>query len=471
MIRNDEIILLKFQFFILYFSLRATMRDVDYKRIPCKRCIEDIAKAPVFTNLYLQAMKKKNQDLDLVPHRQRCLLCLKFKARDPTKVSEDEVAELKICSGCHIAEYCSEGDCQEKHAPVHKWFCKPFQNFKIDEIAWQYNSTVLEWSQDGQVEGKIMSKKEHENRNSLTMIHLFVQGILSLNGNMLAIFREQNYQGILQNPYIDYRAKEGYYLTKEACITAIFLGDWEYVNLCTKTELMKNVQIRRGLTDCFGVSCLPMPKHLVKCGIHDNIIKALKKDELLDTSFTDEEHYLGFSYVHYLLMAAIGKLHAIEDMKWLLLQHNLHLQKTRPRKKFFHHPRILNCITLYILGKDVKTFEKDIAKQEKHLNKIVQAIDDIRFGDSKIGSSMLYKLFLADVSKKFSVKDKVWLDVNKAREVEQFVVETSFIWNFYFSINPSAKEFVKKIHKNNNLTSWEKNLKSVRNCFEAQSGT
>ena len=448
------------------------MRDDDYKRIPCKRCIEDIAKAPVFTNLYLQAMKKKNQDLDLVPHRQRCLLCLKFKARDPTKVSEDEVAELKICSGCHIAEYCSEGDCQEKHAPVHQWFCKPFQNFHDkDKIAWQYNSTVLT-CQDGKVKGKILSKEEQKKRNSLSMIHLFVQGILSLNGNILAKFLEHNFLGILKNPYVDYRAKARYYLTKEACISAIFLGDWKYVNFCTKTELMKNVRIRLGVLDSFGLGGFPMPKHLAKCGIRDNIIKALKKDKLLDTtSFRNEEHQLAFSYAEYLLMAAIGKIHIIEDMKWQLLQHNLHLQKTRPRKKFFHHPRILNCITLYILGKDVKTFENEIAEQEEHLKEILQAIDDIRFGDSKIGSGILYELFLADVSKKFSVKDKVWLDVSKAREVEQCVLETNFIWNFYFSINPTAKEYIKKIHKNNNLASWEKNLKTVRNHFKAQSGT
>ena len=118
----------------------------------------------------------------------------------------------------------------------------------------------------------------------------------------------------------------------------------------------------------------------------------------------------------------------------------------------------------------MNTFEKDIVQQEKHLKEILQAIDDIRCQDSKIGSIILYELFLADVSKKFSVEDKVWLDVNKAREVEQCVLETKFIWNFYFSVNPTTKEYIKKIHKNNYLTSWDKNFKIVRNCFEAQAG-
>ena len=251
------------------------------------------------------------------------------------------------------------------------------------------------------------------------------------------------------------------YLTKEACITAIFLGDWEYVNFCTKTELMKNVQIRQGLTDFFGFSGIPMPNRLANCGIHDNIIKALKKDKLLDTTgFTNERQLLAYMYADYLLMVAIGKINVIEDMKWQLLQHNLHIQKTRPRKKFFHHPRILRCLTLYILGKDVITFKKDIAEQEKHLKDILQALDDVHIGDRAIGSTFLYEL-LADASKKFSVDDKVWLDVNKARKVEQYVMQTNFIWNFYFSINPTAKEYVKKFYmKDNYLSTWKKHLKA-----------
>merc|ERR1711976_90591 len=108
------------------------------------------------------------------------------------------------------------------------------------------------------------------------MINLFVQGILSQNGYMLGIFRTNNYDGILANPFVDDRAKAAHYLTKETCITAFLLGDWEYVHMCTKTELMRNAQRR------FNLGNIPMPKHLAKCGVCDNIIKALKKDKLFD---------------------------------------------------------------------------------------------------------------------------------------------------------------------------------------------
>ena len=106
------------------------------------------------------------------------------------------------------------------------------------------------------------------------------------------------------------------------------------------------------------------------------------------------------------------------------------------------------------------TFEKDIAKQEKHLKDILQAIDDVHIGERAIGSTFLYEL-LADASKKFSVDDKVWMDVNQARKVEQYVMQTNFIWNFYFSVNPTAKEYVKTFYKKDNyLSFWQRNLKA-----------
>ena len=400
-------------------------------------------------------MKKKRQDLDFIPNRHRCLHCLKFRARDPKKVGDDEVAQLKFCSGCNIAEYCSEGDCQEKHAPVHKWFCKPIQNFKYDEIAWQYNSLVLTWSHDCKVVEKPLSKKDSKKLDSLHMINLFVQGILSQNGYMLGIFRTNNYDGILANPFVDDRAKAAHYLTKETCITAFLLGDWEYVHMCTKTELMRNAQRR------FNLGNIPMPKHLAKCGVRDNIIKALKKDKLFDvTKFTEERDWHAYHYADYLLIAAIGKIHVIEDMKWQLLQHHLHIQKTRPRKKFFHRPRILNLLTVYILGKNVDDFEKDIAEQEKHLKDILQAIDDVHIGLRAIGTTYLHEL-LADASKKFSLDDKVWLDVSKARKVEQYVLHSNFIWNYYFSVNSIAKEYVKAfMNIDNRLSYFKKQLKA-----------
>ena len=135
------------------------MKHEGFKRIPCKHCIEDIARAPAFTDLYLQAMKKMRKDLDLVPDRHRCAHCLKFLARDSTKVAEDEVTQLKLCPGCLVTLYCYVGDCQEKHAPVHKWFCKPFRNFRKEEFADEYNSLVLT-SLDGVVMVKTLCEKE-----------------------------------------------------------------------------------------------------------------------------------------------------------------------------------------------------------------------------------------------------------------------------------------------------------------------
>ena len=417
------------------------MKDQDFKRIPCKHYIEDISKAPVFSDLYLQAMKKRVKDLDLVPDRHRCAHCLKFLARDSTKVAEDEVTQLKICPGCLVTLYCYVGDCQEKHAAVHKWFCKPFRNVRKEEIAEEYNLVGSTLSKDGTFVGKILGKKEQDKLDSLHKIHLFVQGILSLNRYALAKFKEHNFECILGNPFVDVRAKAAQYLTREVCISALFLGDWERVNFTAKIELMRNAQYR------FNLGNIPVPEHLEKCGVNDNIIEALKKSKLLNTSyFTQEQIWFAYHYADYLLMAAIVKINIIEDMKWQLLQHNLHFHKTRLRKKLFHCPRILKCITLYILGKDVNAFEKDITEQEKHLYDIFQALDNVKAGDRAIGSTYLHDL-LADSTKKFSADDKVWSEVKKARKVGKYVLQTNFIWNFYFSVNSIAKKYVKAFYE------------------------
>ena len=381
--------------------------------------------------------EKRRGDFNLIQDRPRCLNCLKYLARDSSNIGEDEVAKLKICSGCEIAKYCSIGDCQEKHFLIHKWLCKSKNDFSKEELAWKYNSLLLTWSKDGQVMPKILSEDEFCEMDLLQVSHYYVQGILSLNGALLDHFLKNSYNGIMLNEFVDPRTKRiNYTLTNVVCAAFMFLGDWNFVWECVKFELYKS---------CCKFATVIKRKNIVECGIHDNIIVALKKDGiLLDTTTfiaAEEEECIVYNYAYYMMMAAVVKINVIEDMKLQLRQYNEHIRKTRPRKKFFHRPRILNCITLYILGKEVNAFEKDIIEQEKHLNDILQVLDNIHIGNRAVGKFQLFEVF-GDTTTDLSLKDNVWSNEKKACKVVPYAMDSNFIWNYYFSINPTAKEYV-----------------------------
>ena len=417
-------------------------RDDDYIRIPCKKCVSDIGKPPVLSEFYIQMKKKRRGDFNLIQDRPRCLNCLKYLARDSTNVGEDEVAKLKECSGCEIAKYCSVGDCQDKHFLIHKWLCKPKNDFSIEDLAWKYNSLILTNSHDGQVVPKNLSEQEFCEMDLLQVNHCYVQGILSLNGALLDHFLKNSYNDIMLNEFIDPRIKAtNHTLTNVVCAAFMFRGDWEFVWEYVKLELYRS---------CHNFTTVVKLKNIVECGSHDNIIVALKKDGILldTTSFiaAEEQECIVYNYAYYMMMAAVVKINVIENMKLQLRQYNEHIRKTRPRKRFFHRPRILNCITLYILGKEVNAFEKDILEQEKHLNDIFQVLNNIYIGHRAVGSLQLLEVF-SDDTKCLSLEDKVWANEKKACNVEQYVTDSNFIWNYYFSINPAAVEYVKKFLK------------------------
>ena len=415
------------------------MKDNVFKRIQCKRCSEDIGKDPVFTEFHVQMMKKKKGNFNFIQDRHRCLNCLKYLAKDPSKVGVDEVAKLKNCSGCDIAKYCFVGDCQEKHNVIHKWFCKPKCDFSKEELAWRYNSLLMTWDKDDRVVPKHLSDQELDEMDLLQVIHHYVQGILSLNGALLEHFLQNSNENLIKNEFVDSRIKTfNYTLTNLVCAASMFREDWNSVWECVKSQFHN---------PCHNFTNVRMSQNLADCGMHENIITALKKDEmLLDTTnfiAAEEQEWIVYNYAFYLCMAAVVKINVIENMKSQLVQYNEHIRKTRPRKKFFHRPRILNCITLYILGKEVHAFEKDIVEQEKHLTDIFQVLDNIYIGNRAVGSLQIFEL-LNDSSKRLSLKDKVWWNDKKASKVTQYVVDTNFIWNYYFSINSAAKEYVIK---------------------------
>ena len=178
------------------------MEDNDYITIPCKRCVEDIGKPPVFSEFYVQVMKQRRGDFNLIQDRPRCLNCLKYLARDSSNVGDDEVAQLKDCFGCKIAKYCSVGDCQEKHFLIHKWLCKPKNDFSMEELAWKYNSLNLTLDKYGKVVQKELNKQEYDELQLLHNSHHYVQGILSMNHGLLNHFLVHNIDGILFNYFI-----------------------------------------------------------------------------------------------------------------------------------------------------------------------------------------------------------------------------------------------------------------------------
>ena len=47
-----------------------------------------------------------------------------------------------------------------------------------------------------------------------------------------------------------------------------------------------------------------------------------------------------------------------------------------------------------------------------------------------------------DTTTDLSLKDNVWSNEKKACKVVPYAMDSNFIWNYYFSINPTAKEYV-----------------------------
>ena len=56
---------------------------------------------------------------------------------------------------------------------------------------------------------------------------------------------------------------------------------------------------------------------------------------------------------------------------------------------------------------------------------------------------------ITDTTENFSLKDKVWLNPEKACKVLSYVVDIRFILRFYFSMNPIAKGYVMDFMKKN----------------------
>ena len=427
-------------------SVYPMKKDNDYIRIPCKRCIEDIGKPPVFSELYVQAMRKRRGDFNFIQNRPRCLNCLKYLARDPSKVGEDEVAKLIECSGCEIAKYCSVSNCQEKHFLIHKWFCKQKCEFSKEELARKYDSLSLIFDKDCKVAPKMkMSEQEEQVVYLLHNYHHFVQGLLSMNGELLHHFQRNNFSpALLTNEFVEFRSGR-LDLKRQLSVAYMYLGEWDSLWECVKSQLCKS-SMNRKKNEAVET------ENISKCGTHDDIIVALKKDKLLNTcNFIegDEEDQIFVGHLlDCLVMAAVVKINTIEDMKWQLKRHNEHLQKTRPRKKFFHHKRILNCITLYILGKDVKSFEIDLEEQETHLENIFQTMNDVFWDGQPLGLHSFLEL-IDDVKHNFSLKDKVWLDPRKPCKVLPFVLDSIFNWKFFFSMNTVVKEYIMDFMKKN----------------------
>ena len=80
----------------------------------------------------------------------------------------------------------------------------------------------------------------------------------------------------------------------------------------------------------------------------------LKKEERT----TNIQNYFWFVLI-------IIKVNVIEEMKFLLTQHEAFHRKMK--KRFWPHPRIINLYTLYILGMDKESFLEDLEFQEKQV--------------------------------------------------------------------------------------------------------
>ena len=247
----------------------AMARDDDYVIIPCQKCEADIGKPPVFSEFHIQMMKKRRGDFNLIQNRPRCLTCLKYLARDPSKVGEDEVVELKNCSGCELATYCSVGDCQEKHFLIHKWFCKPKCDFSTEELAWKYNSLTLTFDKYGRVVIKELTEQEEEELHLLHNLHHYVQGTLSMNYVLLNNFIKHNIYGIFMNDFVDPRAKYFKYRIFVK-LAWMFLGNWDLSWYHVKSSLCINSQKRQNAK-------LFMTKHLEKCDLLDDIYQSFEK--------------------------------------------------------------------------------------------------------------------------------------------------------------------------------------------------
>ena len=112
-----------------------------------------------------------------------------------------------------------------------------------------------------------------------------------------------------------------------------------------------------------------------------------------------------------------------------------------------------------MLGKDVKSFEKDLEEQETQLENIFQTMIDVFWHGQPLGLDSFLDL-IDDAKYNFSLKDKIWLDPKKPCKVLPFVLNFSFVLKFFFSMNPVAKDYVLEFMKKNKQfpKTFEKNF-------------
>ena len=84
--------------------------------------------------LFFAVFFKMSLEQNIIPLCHGCI-CSECRVRDGKSYVEETAKNLKRCSGCYIARYCSR-ECQKRHFKDHKEVCGYVKNLKeiIDKL-------------------------------------------------------------------------------------------------------------------------------------------------------------------------------------------------------------------------------------------------------------------------------------------------------------------------------------------------
>ena len=345
-------------------------------------------------------MERRNRERGIMRELPRCWRCLKY---------EDEIdGNLKKCAKCKMASYCSK-KCQRRDWRwVHDDYCE-------DLIKYQSFKPIMYEDSKGFIE------------ISTTDLFSFYIHFTELAFN-------------IQDSFLIDEAKWLYfsvYLPKEIGIT-IHQGKSiveEQGQLNDRDFLMVFTNLMHG-SDYFAYGIVKYVAHFRDPDVFQGPAKALKdlREDFLylkdckpisSTLLKKGERTTNIQNYFWFVLIII-KVNVIEEMKFLLTQHEAFHRKMK--KRFWPHPRIINLYTIYILGTDKESFLQDLEFQENQVKLMCDEVANLQKQHGEGACFFYYACYY--ISGEIIYDSNLWIDPYHRR------------LNEYFLKRPLAREYI-----------------------------
>ena len=361
-------------------------------------------KKPKQSALFVNVLNRRQGKMDLIRKGvRRCANCLKYE--------NDEVPELKTCGKCQLVKYCSK-ECQVENFKFHKYHCE-----YLDP---EYNASLIPTFHRMQKvdpdQAKLLNRKMNHfplfatavQNEDHYLLEMYVQTCLKFNDGLSTLYLSDQIGGIL-----------------------LFLGRYQEAYDFLKSQIfnrVNNTQIQ-----------------LRNQNMKEDFLLAIGKKRVFK-SWRDDKTDKTFRYFQeflqsWFLLITI-KIQVIEEMKFLLAEYNAYCKKCRI--KFCCKPRILKCLTYYILGQDEETFEKELEEQQRQLNELLKIVGNVgRDFEFKKDCRLEFDVLRHVLIDPFEFDLHNGLNLDSLERGKPFVYLPIFILSKYYSRHPTARQYVK----------------------------